>query len=129
LTDAGVRWDDGVLLQIREDHEFERYLLRTLHHAALQTGEWSADDCRRVSEISTDFVRFMRAHMAREDHELLPIVRERLAGRALEDVDRKLQAFDAKRESSGETKYLTELGEDLAAGDGQANISPATADE
>jgi hemerythrin-like domain-containing protein len=125
LTEAGVRWDQGILLQIRKDHEFERYLLQTLHHAALQAEEWSPDDCRRVSEISADFVRFLRAHMAREDQELVPIVRARLTGTVYDDVERKLQAFDAKRESSGEARNLNQLGEDLAARYAQANVSGA----
>ena len=123
LTEAGVRWDQGVLLQIRKDHEFERYLLQTLHDAALQAGEWSADDCRRISKVSADFVGFMRAHMAREDRELLPIVGERLIGIVREDLERKLQAFDAKREASGEAKHLSELGRELAARYAQPNVS------
>jgi hemerythrin-like domain-containing protein len=129
LTEAGVRWDQGVLLQIRKDHEFERYLLRTLQHAALQSGEWSVDDCRRISEISADFVGFMRTHMAREDRELLPIVRERLIGSVHEDLERKLRTFDAKREASGEAKHLGELGEELAARYAPANVPRSTTDK
>lgn len=115
LSEAGVRWDDGIMSQIRKDHEFERYLLQTLRHAALQTGEWSADDCRRVNEIAARFVQFMRGHIAREDRQLLPIVRERLTGNAHAALDEKMQRFDAKREAAGEIRLLVELGEELAA--------------
>ncbi|HEY5957480.1 MAG TPA: hemerythrin domain-containing protein [Polyangiaceae bacterium] len=115
LSEAGVRWDDGIMLQIRKDHEFERYLLQTLRHLALQTGQWSTEDCRRVIDVSTRFVQYMRGHIAREDHQLLPIVRERLVGAALEAVDQRMQRFDAKRESTGEIRLLLELADDLSA--------------
>jgi hemerythrin-like domain-containing protein len=115
LSEAGVRWDDGIMLQIRKDHEFERYLLQTLRHCALQTGQWSSDDCRRVIEVSTRFVQYMRGHIAREDHHLLPIVRERLVGAAHDAIEQRMQRFDAKRESTGEIRLLLELAEELIA--------------
>jgi hemerythrin-like domain-containing protein len=115
LSQAGVRWDEGIMLQIRKDHEFERYLLQALRHAALQTSEWSAEDCRRVGEISRRFVQFMRGHITREDAELLPIVRARLTGKARDDLNAALQRFDAKLEATGELELLVELAEDLAA--------------
>lgn len=115
LSEVGVRWDDGIMLQIRKDHEFERYLLQTLRHAALQLGEWSSDDCRRVNEVAANFVSFMRGHIAREDRQLLPIVRERLTGSAHDALEEKLRRFDAKHEATGETRLLVELGEELAS--------------
>jgi len=115
LTEAGVRWDEGIMSQIRKDHEFERYLIQTLRHAALQLGEWSEDDCRRISEISLRFVKYMRGHIAREDEQVLPLVRTRLTGPVRDRLEEKMGRFDQKRESSGEVRLLLELGEDLAA--------------
>lgn len=114
LTEAGIRWDDGILSQIRKDHEFERHLLQTLRHAALQVGEWSQDDCRRVNEISQRFVQFMRGHIAREDNQLMPVLQKKLSGSVREQVEDRLRRFDQKREESGEVRLLVELGEELA---------------
>ncbi len=114
LSKSGVEWDAGIMLQIRKEHEFERHLLQTLRHSALQQGRWSADDCRRVNEISTSFVQFMRGHIAKEDRQLLPIVRERLTGPLHDELDAQMERFDAKREASGEVLMLVELGESLA---------------
>lgn len=114
LTDAGVRWDDGLLAQIRKDHEFERHLLQTLRHAALQVGEWSRDDCRRVNEISQRFAQFMRGHIAREEQQLLPALETKLGGAVRERLEERLQRFDQKHEANGEVRLLVELGEELA---------------
>jgi hemerythrin-like domain-containing protein len=128
LSEAGVRWDEGIMLQIRKDHEFERYLLQSLRHAALQNGEWTPDQCRRINEISTRFVQFMRGHIAREDKQLLPLVRERLVGTLHDALDAKIQRFDAKKSESGEFKMLVELGEELASRYGIAESIRPTAD-
>jgi hemerythrin-like domain-containing protein len=115
LTEAGIRWDDGLLAQIRKDHEFERHLLQTLRHAALQVGEWSPDQCRRINEISQRFVQFMRGHIAREEQQLLPELQSKLSGDVRERVEERLERFDQKHNANGEVRLLVELGEELAA--------------
>lgn len=125
LSEAGVRWDEGIMLQIRKDHEFERYLLQTLRHAALQQGRWSADDFRRVSEISARFVLYMREHIQREERHLLPIVREKLTGAHHDNLEMRMSRFDEKCASSGEVDLLIELGEDLAKRYAPATVAGA----
>lgn len=114
LAEAGLCWDDGILLQLRKEHDFERHLLQTLRHLALQMGVWSSDDCRRVTEISIRFVKFMRSHIAVEDKQLHHLVEERLSEAHLARLETRLHAFDEKREISGEMALLTHLGEELA---------------
>lgn len=114
LAEGGLRWDEGVMLQIRKEHEFERHLLQTLRHLALQTGAWSKNDCRRVVDISERFIAFMRTHMTLEDQELHRLVLERLTPEAFDVLESKLRRFDEKRELSGEIDLLVNLGEELA---------------
>lgn len=117
LAEAGLNWDDGILLQLRKEHDFERHLLQTLRHLALQMGVWSADDCRKVTDISGRFVKFMRNHIALEDKQLHHLVEERLSATHLARLETRMHGFDEKREVSGEMALLTSLGEDLAGRD------------
>jgi len=114
LVEAGLNWEEGLMLQIRKEHDFERHLLQTLRHLALQFGAWSADDCRRVIDISERFVKFMRNHIALEDGKLHQLIGERLTADAQAKLEVKLHQFDAKREVSGEMSLLLNLGEQLA---------------
>lgn len=113
LSDAGLRWEEGIMLQIRKEHDFERHLLQTLRHLALQNGAWSQNDCRRVVEISMRFVGFMRNHINLEDAKLHPLVADTLSPGDFELLEGKLRKFDEKRERSGEVDLLVTLGTEL----------------
>jgi hemerythrin-like domain-containing protein len=113
LSEAGLRWEEGIMLQIRKEHDFERHLLQTLRHLALQNGSWSQNDCRRVVEISTRFINFMRNHIALEDSKLHHLISEALSASQYEVLDSKLKKFDEKRVRSGESDLLINLGTDL----------------
>lgn len=115
LTEAGCRWDEGLLLTIRKEHDFERHLLQTLRHLSLQVGDWSAEDCRRLRDVAQRFVKFMRSHIALEDRDLQRLVTERLSDAERDRLETKLQHFDDRRELQGETALLVNLGHELIA--------------
>jgi hemerythrin-like domain-containing protein len=113
LVESGLRWDEGILLKMRKEHDFERHLLQTLRHLALQTGTWSAEDHRRFVELSDRFASFMRAHIELEDKGLYHLVKERLLPDAEAALESKLSRFDEKRKNAGEFDLLVTLGEEL----------------
>ena len=101
------------MAQIRKDHEFERHLLQTLRHAAMRADEWSTEERRSMREVAASFIQFMRGHIAREDNELFPMVRARITSAALDELCQKMERFDAKRDASGETEMLLQLGQEI----------------
>jgi hemerythrin-like domain-containing protein len=109
LVLAGLRWDDGVLADIRKDHELERQMLQTLRHAALQSSPWSLMDQQRVIDVGRRFVEFTRQHIDTEDGRLHPLVPTKLDGPALSELNKHLDRFDARMETSGELNMLREL--------------------
>lgn len=117
LSEAGVRWDEGLLLRIRREHEFERSLLHSMRHLAVQTQDWSAEDCRRVVGVAERFIVFMRAHIKLEDEQLHHLVLEKLTPAARDALDAQLRRFDEKRERAGEVARWVDLGTQLAAQD------------
>jgi len=114
LVEAGVPWDQGVLAELRRQHEYERQLLQRLRHLALRNGDWSAHDRHRIQEVVRQFSEFMHEHVRLEDDQLEPLVRTRLTESKQRSLGSKLQQFDESRMRSGELSMLTELGEELA---------------
>jgi hemerythrin-like domain-containing protein len=115
LAEAGLRWDEGILLTLRKEHDFECHLLQTLRHLALQVGDWSSEDCRRLQDLAQRFVQFMRNHIALEDRDLHQLVTERLSTEARTRLADQLRKFDDRREQQGEIELLVTLGEELSA--------------
>jgi hemerythrin-like domain-containing protein len=113
LVLTGFKWDEGVILQVRRDHEHERNLLQSLRQLALQTRGWSTNDCRRVLDFSERFVSFIRTHMNLEEQQLHSWVMEQLSPEVFDALESKLRRFDEKRELSGEIDLLVTLGEEL----------------
>jgi hemerythrin-like domain-containing protein len=60
-------WFDGPLAELRKDHGQERYLTRSLRHAACKQSEWSDEDKRHFVAIGVAYSEFLRAHMGREN--------------------------------------------------------------
>ncbi|MGC4063974.1 MAG: hemerythrin domain-containing protein [Polyangiaceae bacterium] len=113
LVASGLRWDEGIMLRMRKEHDFERHLLQTLRHLALQAAPWSEHDRRRVVELAERFVGFMRNHIDYEDRDLYALVRGRLTAEAEATLETQLGKFDEKRIEAGEFELLQTLGREL----------------
>jgi hemerythrin-like domain-containing protein len=113
LVRAGLRWDNGVIADIRKDHELERSMLQSLRHASLQSSAWSIVDRRRVIDVCRRFIDFMRQHVALENETLRPLVSDKLDEARRAELDAHLDRFDARLTASGELQMLTELAADL----------------
>jgi hemerythrin-like domain-containing protein len=114
LVHAGMRWDDGIIAEIRKEHELERQMLQTLRHASLQSSPWSLMDLQRVIDVGRRFIEFTRKHIDTEEARLLPSVSTRLDGPALSELNEHLDRFDARLEISGELAMLRELAAHLS---------------
>jgi len=102
LVDAGLRWDDGVIAEVRRDHELERQMLQSLRHCALQNTPWSTMDRQRILDVGHGYVEFMRHHISTEDELLRPLITSALNGLAFEQLNEHLERFDSRFEASGE---------------------------
>ncbi len=102
LVDAGLRWDDGVIAEVRKDHELERQMLQSLRHCALQSTPWSLMDRQRIVDVGRRYVEFMRRHIKTENERLRPLIATNLEGPALQQLNESLERFDARMEASGE---------------------------
>jgi hemerythrin-like domain-containing protein len=113
LVHAGLRWDDGLIADVRRDHEVERTMLQSLRHSSLQTTEWSVIDRQRVIDVCRRFVDFMRQHVMKENETLRPLIEEKLDGPSRAALDENLDRFDARLTANGELKMLTDLATNL----------------
>lgn len=113
LVHAGLRWDDGLIADVRKDHEVERTMLQSLRHASLQATEWSVVDRQRVIDVCRRFVTFMREHVRKENETLRPLINDKLDETSRASLNENLDRFDARLAASGELRTLTELAADL----------------
>jgi len=113
LVHSGLRWDHGVIAELRKDHEVERTMLQSLRHSSLQSSEWSTVDKQRVIDVCRRFVDFMRQHIMKENESLRPLVEEKLDAVSRGELDANLDRFDARLTTSGELHLLTELAQTL----------------
>ena len=120
LVHGGLRWDNGVIAEIRKEHEVERTMLQSLRHSSLQSSAWSLVEKQRVIDVCRRFVEFMRQHIDKENETLRPLVDEKLDAKGRAELDANLDRFDARLAASGELRILTEL----AASLGRANVPP-----
>lgn len=102
LVDAGLRWDDGVIAEVRKDHDVERQMLQSLRHGALQSTPWSMMDRQRILDVGRGYVEFMRRHISTENELLRPLIGVTLNDRAYQQLNENLERFDARLEASGE---------------------------
>jgi hemerythrin-like domain-containing protein len=113
MVRSGCVWDDGPVEKVRKEHHHERYLMRSLRHAALQKDPWSSDARLRVVSTSRLYVQFMRDHVRLEEGELFPLADECLSGEAGEEVARRFERFDEEWDEAGELTWLRELADEL----------------
>lgn len=102
LVDAGQRWDNGVIAEVRKDHELERQMLQSLRHCALQSSAWSLMDRQRIVEVGRRYIEFMRRHITIENERLRPLIDSSLTQDALHQLNERLDRFDVRIEDSGE---------------------------
>jgi hemerythrin-like domain-containing protein len=102
LVDAGLRWDDGVVAEVRKDHELERQMLHSLRHCALQSTPWSLMDRQRIIDTGRRYVEFMRHHILLENEQLRPLIMARLDEDAVRQLNEHLDRFDSRIEATGE---------------------------
>jgi hemerythrin-like domain-containing protein len=114
LVNAGVRWDVGVIADVRKDHELERSMIQMLRHASLQSSAWSVVDRQRIVDVGRRFIDYMRQHVTIENESLRPLIDEKLDSTSRADLDTNLDRFDAKLTASGELEMLTDLATHLA---------------
>ena len=124
LNEHGFDWSDGPIDEIRKEHDHERYLMRAMRQAALQTGDWSKAERKRIVEVSRTFVEFMRNHVDKEEKILLPKLRE-LPEAACEKLEKRLTRFDKSLIESGETELLRRLARDVLARWGKPGAADA----
>ena len=114
LVRHGFHWDEGPLARMRREHDHERYLMRTLRHAALSEGEWSDAERRHAIAIGREIVAFLRAHAEREERLLFPDAKRRLPEDVAERVAKDFVRLDAERTGDASPASLEKLGRALA---------------
>lgn len=94
LSRHGLHWQDGLLADVRMEHERERYLIEVLGQAAECELAWTTEDRRSVAATALALVTFQREHMDKENFELFPEVGRRLSDTALGELRSCLERFD-----------------------------------
>ena len=124
LVHGGLRWDNGVIAEIRKEHEVERTMLQSLRHSSLQSSAWSLVEKQRVIDVCRRFADFMRQHIAKENETLRPLVDERLDANGRAELDANLDRFDARLAATGELQILTDLAASLGRPDAPPLVNP-----
>jgi hemerythrin-like domain-containing protein len=106
-------WDDSPIARIRRDHDLERYLMRSLRHAALQAEDWSSYDREHFLAVARELIAFSRAHAEAEERLLFPEAKRRLSGAARESLAADFARLDAQRGDDGSPEALRALGQAL----------------
>jgi hemerythrin-like domain-containing protein len=115
LVRHGFHWDDGPVAWMRREHDQERYLMRSLRHAALQKASWSEEARRHWLIVAREFISFLRSHTAREEQQLFPEAARRLPDTAKQALARDFEALDAQRVGDAPPAPLRALGAELTS--------------
>ena len=100
LVRHGADWDGAPIADLRKEHDHERYLLRVLRQAALQTEAWSVEDRRHVIDVAGSFIEFQREHIEREASDVFPMVDRLLPAEARKSLADRLVAFDEEHKDA-----------------------------
>jgi len=111
LVAAGLDWNNEPLARIRREHDQERYLMRSLEHAAQQAEAWSEDGRLHFLGIANEFISFQRSHMRFENTDVFPRAESVLSEEARMRLSRDVQRFDEAVQSRND--HLSELAENL----------------
>jgi len=94
LSRHGFHWSEGLLADVRTDHQRERYLMEVLGQAAECELAWTNEDRRSIAATALAFVRFEREHMQMENEQLFPEVIRRSSASVIEELRAALERFD-----------------------------------
>ena len=95
LVRHNMDWFHGPLAELRRDHRQERYLMRSLRHAARQTRDWSEEDKRHFVSVARAYIDFMRAHFTKENEQWFVEAARRLPPEEQAALLRSFEKFDA----------------------------------
>jgi hemerythrin-like domain-containing protein len=95
LARNGFHWEEGVLAEVRQEHEQERYLVDVLCQASERDSTWSLEERRAIAATVRELAHFQRGHLTLENSELFPEVTRRLSGDVLEQLRLELTRFDS----------------------------------
>lgn len=109
LARQGFAWNEGVLADVRLEHEHERYLIDVLCQASERAPDWNREDRRRIVCTALALAEFQRAHLKRENEELFPEVTRRLSREALLQLRGELSSFDERPHHRARSSELVEL--------------------
>lgn len=115
LSRRGFHWDDGILADVRSEHERERYLIDVLEQAAQCELAWTDEDRRSIAATALTLVAFQREHMAKEHYGLFTEVSRRLSRDELEWLGAELDRFDRVPRHVASGAELLSIADDLMA--------------
>lgn len=115
LVKCGFAWDEGPILQVREDHDQENYLSRVLAQAAAQEGRWTEEDRRHAIAAIRSFIDFERAHMQKEEALIYLAAVEHLSEAQLRELDQRCLELESHKFGSGSYERVLEEAEGLFA--------------
>jgi hemerythrin-like domain-containing protein len=96
LVRQNMDWFHGPLAELRRDHRQERYLMRSLRHAARQTRDWSEEDKRHFVSLVRSYIDFMRAHFTKENEQWFVEAARRLPPEEQAALLASFEKFDAE---------------------------------
>lgn len=114
ITRHGFCWEEGILADVRQDHEQERYLIDVLCQASERYGTWTDEDRRCIAATARALGHFQRAHLKRENDDLFPDVTRRLPACVLAQLEGELARFDQVPRHRALSSALVSLAERLA---------------
>jgi hemerythrin-like domain-containing protein len=113
LARNGFAWSTGILCEVRRDHRHLRYLIDVLCQASDKDVPQARERYRELAEAASAFVDFKRAHMLKEDSELLPLVQRRLDAEGMAQLGTQLQHFDEMSGRNERTAQIWQTAEEL----------------
>lgn len=94
LDRAGLPWDNSPLQQVRQEHQQERYLVRSLDQAWPTAYEWTVEDLRHIESVARELLDFQRKHKRFEEEVLFVAARRVLSQELCDELAAKFQEFD-----------------------------------
>jgi hemerythrin-like domain-containing protein len=113
LERHGARWDHGPLADARREHRQERYLMRTMAQLAAQDSTPDDEALRHMTSELDEFITSMRAHIQKEDYDVMPLVAS-MDEAARRDLEERLHHFDSTPPSRDDIPKMRELAESLS---------------
>ncbi len=99
LVRQNMDWFHGPLAELRRDHRQERYLMRSLRHAARQTRGWSEEDKRHFVSLVGAYADLMHAHFRKEDEQWFVEAERRLPPDEQAALLKSFEKFDAEMQA------------------------------